>query len=99
MESFNSIAEEKVKKLEINQIKSKNIFNNLKSRNIIKKIFNNIKRKISLYIVKYNRNIMKRINININDYKEYSEKFSSIEIEIKPSNNKYGKFIYFIKGK
>ena len=31
--------------------------------------------------------------MNINDYKEYSEKYSSIEIEIKPVNNKYGKFI------
>ena len=35
---------------------------------------------------------MKIINININDYKEYSEKYSSIEIELKPVNNKYGKF-------
>ena len=32
----------------------------------------------------------KRINININDYKEYSE---LIEIEIKLVKNKYGKFI------
>ena len=32
---------------------------------------------------------MKRLEININDYKKYS----SIEIEIKPVNNKYGKFI------
>ena len=35
----------------------------------------------------------KRINITINDYKEYSEIYSSIEIEIKPVINKYGKFI------
>ena len=33
------------------------------------------------------------MNININDYKEYSEKYSSIEIEIKPKENEYGKFI------
>ena len=44
-------------------------------------------------MVKYNKNIKKRINININDYKEYSEKYSSIEIEIKPVNNKYVNFI------
>ena len=43
--------------------------------------------------VKNNKNIKKRIHLNINDYKEYSEKYSSIEIEIKPVNNKYGKFI------
>jgi len=33
------------------------------------------------------------MNININNYKEYSEKYSSIEIEIKPMKNKYGPFI------
>ena len=33
------------------------------------------------------------MNINIIYYKEYSEKYSSIEIEIKPMKNKYGKFI------
>ena len=40
-------------------------------------------------------NIKKRINLNINDYKEYSEKYSSIQIHIKPVNKKYGKFINF----
>ena len=33
------------------------------------------------------------MNININDYKESSEKYSSIEIKIKPVKNKYGQFI------
>ena len=37
---------------------------------------------------------MKRIDITINDYKEYFEKnYSSIEIEIKPVNGSNGKFI------
>ena len=36
---------------------------------------------------------MKRINIDINDYKEYSEKYSSIEIEIKINNKEYCEFI------
>ena len=44
-------------------------------------------------MIKYNKNIKNRINININDYKEYSEKYTLIEIEIKPVNNKYGEFI------
>ena len=35
-------------------------------------------RKKSLYIIKYNKNIKNRINIK--DYKEYSEIYSSIEI-------------------
>ena len=43
--------------------------------------------------MKYNKYIKKRINININDFKEYSEKYSSIEIEIKLVNNKYSEFI------
>ena len=44
-------------------------------------------------MIKYNKNIMKRINIIIDNYKEYFEKYSSIKIEIKPVNNKYSKFI------
>ena len=46
----------------------------------------------TVYDVNY-ENIKNRININIKDYKEYSEIYSSIEIEIKPVKNKYGKFI------
>ena len=56
-------------------------------------LFNNLKRKKVLNIVKINKNIKKRLNININDYKEYSEAFTPIEIEIKPVSNKYGQFI------
>ena len=48
-------------------------------------------------MVKYNKNIKNRINININDYKEYSEKYSSIEIEINPVSKKYGIFINYKK--
>ena len=36
---------------------------------------------------------MKKLNININDYKEYSEKYSLIEVELRIVNNKCGKFI------
>ena len=69
----------------------------IKSLFIFKKILNNLKKRKALNIVKYNKNIKKRINIDINDYKEYSEKYSSIEIEIKPVDNKYGKFMKFKK--
>ena len=41
----------------------------------------------SLETIKYNKSIQKRMNININHYKEYSENYSSIEIEIKPLEN------------
>ena len=40
-----------------------------------------------------------RINISIKDYKKCSELiYSSIEIEIKPVKNKYGKFINIDEG-
>ena len=72
---------------------AKGVFKNLKSDYFIRKIFDNIQTRISLEIIKYNIRIQKRINININNYKEYLENFSPIEIEIKPVKNKYGKFI------
>ena len=67
--------------------------NNLKNELVLRKVFNILDKKKSLDIVKYNKNLRKRINININDYKEYSEKYSSIEIEIKPVNKIFGNFI------
>ena len=66
---------------------------NFKSKYILQKVFNNLLKKKFLDIIKYNKNIKERINISIKDYKEYSEIYSSIEIEIKPINNGYGKFI------
>ena len=85
-------------KLEINQINSKDKFENIKNRYILQKVFNYWDSIKVLNLIKYNKNTMKRININIDDYKEYSEIFSSIEIEIKPINKKYGTFINFSKG-
>ena len=77
----------------LKQIKSNNIFDNLKNNYFLEKIFNSLQEKKSLEIIKYNNNIKKRINININNYKEYCEKYSSIEIEIIPVKNKYSRFI------
>ena len=90
MESSNLISKEKIK---INQIKSISKYEKIKTDYFLEKVFNNLEKKKSLNLVKYNKNIKNRINININNYKEYSEKYSSIEIEIKPVNNKYGKFV------
>ena len=78
---------------------SKNIFNNLKSDYFLQLLFNNLVKKKSLYIIKYNNNIKNRMNISIKDYKEYSEIYSTIEIEIKPVNNKCGTFININKEK
>ena len=64
-------------------------FENIKSDFIFKKIISFIKRNKSLNIMKYNKKLQKRLNININDYKEYSE----IEIELKLVDDKSGEFI------
>ena len=82
-----------INKVGIKQIKLIDKFENLKGDYFLQKIFNNLEKKKTLEILKNNKNIRKRINININNYKEYSEKYSSIQIEIIPINNKYGKFI------
>ena len=83
--------EKQIEKLNI--IKSKNKFINIKSDYFIQKVFGIIQKRISLEIIKYNINIQKRLNININNYKEFSELYSSIELEIIPIQNKYGPFI------
>ena len=57
---------------------------NLKSDYFIQKFFDYIQKRRTLKTIR---------NINIIHYKEYSEKYSSIEIEIKPMENKYGDFI------
>ena len=74
-------------------INSNNILKNILSDYFIQKLFYFLHKRKSLETIRYNKSIQKRINININHYKEYSEKYSSIEIEIKPIENKYGKFI------
>ena len=92
MESKDVINTEKeIEKLKLN--KSKNIFINLKSDYFIRKLFGYIQTRISLKIIKYNINLQKRLNININKYKDFSEKFSSIELEIIPIQNEFGDFI------
>jgi len=90
MNSSDALSKEKMK---VNKIESKDIFKNLKSNYILKKLFNNLMKKKKLDIIKYNKNIKDRINISIEDYKGYSEIYSSVEIEIKPFENIYGKFI------
>jgi len=73
---------------------SNNILKNIKSVYFIQKFFDYIHKRKTLETIKYNKNIQNILNININHYKEYSENYSSIEIEIKPIKNKYGRFIF-----
>ena len=83
--------------LRSNQTKSKNKFIKIKSDYFIQKVFDIIHKRISLEIIKYNINIQKRLNININNYKEFYELYSSIELEIIPIQNNYGHFINIIE--
>ena len=84
---------------EINNYSIKeNILKKIKSKYILQQIFDNLKQNKSLNIIKYNKKIKERINISIKDYKEHSEIYSSIEIELKPVNNKYGEFININEG-
>ena len=65
------------------------IIENIKSGYILSKIYNNMTIKKKLAIVKFNKRIQNRLNLNIKDYKEYCE----IEIEIIPAKGEYGEFI------
>ena len=71
----------------------KNNYQDVKSKYILQKIFEYIQKKKLLEMIKYNRKLKQKLNININDYIKYSETYSSIIIEIIPCYNKYGRFI------
>ena len=75
-------------------IVSNNKLRKLKSDYFIQKFFGYIsERKSLLETIRYNKSIQKRIGISINHYKAYSEKYSSIELDIIPLKDKCGKFI------
>ena len=65
----------------------------IKSDYFLQKLYDNMTKKKKLVIVKYNKKIQNRINLSVKDYKEYSETFTPIEIEIITTKGKYGKFI------
>ena len=74
MNSRNVSEDEKIKK-------SKN-FDKLKSDYFLIKVFDIIKKNKSLEIMKYNKKLQKRLKISINDYKEYFQLYSLIELEL-----------------
>ena len=87
----------KAEKIFPNQLQSKfepkaNI-QNINSNYMLQNLFNMIPKKKSLLITIYNKSLQNRINININDYKNYCEQYSSIELEITPARDKFGLFI------
>ena len=68
-------------------------FEKLKSDYFLRKMFDFLNRGKTLEIIKYNKKIQNRLNININDYIKYSQLYSSIVIELKLVNGQSGKFI------
>ena len=62
-------------------------FNLIKSKFILKKIFNNIQNNNILKIIKYNKNLQNRLGFGIDDYKEYGNII--IELELKPKRGLY----------
>ena len=65
-------------------IVSNNKLRKLKSDYFIQKFFGYMIERKSLETIRYNKNLQKRINININHYKAYSETKTSIELDIIP---------------
>ena len=74
-------------------IAASNLLRNLKSDYFIQKFFGYMSERKYLEIIRYNKSIQKRINININHYKAYYETKTSIELDIIPMKDEYGKFI------
>ena len=68
-------------------------FESLKSDYFLQKLYDNMPKKKKLEIVKYNKKVQNRLNLGVKDYKEYSETFTPIEIEIIPTKYIYGRFI------
>ena len=79
----------------LKQVKSKANLENIKSDYMLKNLFNIMKKNISFKIVKYNKKLQKRLNLNFNSYKDYSQLYSPIEIEIKIWENQYDKYNIF----
>ena len=59
-------------------------FESLKSDYFLQKLYDNMTKKKKLEIVKYNKKIQNLLNLDVKDYKEYSETFTPIEIDIIP---------------
>ena len=74
-------------------IVSNNKLIKLKSYYFIQNFFGYMTERKSLEIIRYNKSIQKRIDININHYKAYFETKTSIELDIIPMKGEYGEFI------
>ena len=66
---------------------------NIKSKYILKQVFDNLWKGKTLSIIKLNKIIKDKLDITINDYKNFAKEYSSIIIEMIPAKNIYDKFI------
>ena len=71
-------------------------FNLIKSKFILKKIFNNIQNNNILKIIKYNKNLQNRLGFGIDDYKEYGKIIIELEFIRKRGYNLCDISNYFI---
>ena len=69
MESSNKASKENNKESE--SAKPNPIIENIKSDYFLQKLYDNMTKKKKLEIIKYNKRIQNRINLSVNDYKEY----------------------------
>ena len=76
-----------LQKDELDSNKSKSVLINIQSYYFLQKLFGNIPQKRAFEIMKINKNIQNRLNININNYIEYCELYTPIEIELIPLQN------------
>ena len=86
-------------KARVKKFKSRNVFENLKDKYIIEIIFDNLSKKKTLGIIKYNKKIQKQLKITQKYYKEFCSINFSTEIEIIPIKADYNKFINIINKK
>ena len=92
MNSFNKIENNKNKE-NFTKIKLKCFFDNIKSKFILKRIFNNLHERKALQIMKPSKKMQNKMSINLINYKT----FSNIEIDIIPAENQCGKIIQINK--
>ena len=84
------------KEEKLNQMKSKFDFKNIKSNYFLIKIFEIMNKNKYLNIIKYNKELQKRVNLTINDYIEYYQFYSPVEIEIKLDDKEHDENDKFI---
>ena len=72
---------------------------NIKSKLILRKIFDILCREDLLRIVKYNKKLQNKLNLKIKDFEEGLKYYSLIEFELKIKKDEFGKFINVLNKK